>query len=162
MSNLTHRSTGPAEFKQALMVEVGSTVWQHAAQAPWDPALLRQVEAVLARHVGPIAAVLVRRSAPGCLDLTTLCERLAEQVTNPGSASQGSAPGDAGLGMIPDSLVTASASVLTRSLGPVAAVVARRAARTAPDRAAFFGTLEAVVADPAQRHAMRAQLDELR
>ena len=48
----------------------------------WDPAVLAQVEAQLARHVGPLAAVLVRRAAKECQDLPTLQARLAEQITN--------------------------------------------------------------------------------
>ena len=48
----------------------------------WDPAVLAQVEASLARHVGPLAAVLVRRAARECLDLPQLQARLAEQITN--------------------------------------------------------------------------------
>jgi hypothetical protein len=161
MSNLENRLAGPTELKRALIAELGSTVSPYRAQRPWDPALLRRVEAVLARRVGPIAAVLVRRSVPDCHDLTTLCERLAEQVTSPGLAGRSSAPCDAGPCRIPDSLVQSSASVLTRALGPIAALVARRAAHAAPDRGAYFGLLEAAVADPVQRHAVRAQLDKL-
>ncbi|CAD5372695.1 Protein kinase domain-containing protein [Rubrivivax sp. A210] len=48
----------------------------------WDPAVLAQVESSLARHVGPLAAVLVRRAARECLDLPQLQARLAEQITN--------------------------------------------------------------------------------
>jgi serine/threonine protein kinase len=48
----------------------------------WDPAVLAQVESALARHVGPMAAVLVRRAAKDCQDLPTLQARLAEQITS--------------------------------------------------------------------------------
>lgn len=48
----------------------------------WDPAVLAQVEASLARHVGPMAAVMVRRAAKECQDLPTLQARLAEQITS--------------------------------------------------------------------------------
>jgi serine/threonine-protein kinase len=37
----------------------------------------------LARHVGPLAAVLVRRAAKECHDLPSLQMRLAEQITSP-------------------------------------------------------------------------------
>jgi serine/threonine-protein kinase len=161
MSNLAHRFAGPAEFKQALMADCGSTLSPHISPTPWDPALLRRVEAVLARHVGPIAAVLVRRSAPACHDLPTLCERLAEQVTDPGNAGRSQALANIGLGLIPVSLVEASAKVLAGHLGPIAPVVARRAAAAAPDRAAYFGTLEEAIADPDRRRAVRAQLEKL-
>ena len=56
-----------------------------SASAPptnWDPAVLAKVEASLARHVGPLAGVLVRRAAKECLDLPSLQSRLAEQLTS--------------------------------------------------------------------------------
>jgi serine/threonine-protein kinase len=46
----------------------------------WDPAVLAQVEAALAKHVGPLAAVLVRRAAKDCQDLPSLQARLAEHT----------------------------------------------------------------------------------
>jgi serine/threonine-protein kinase len=166
MSPLAHRFAGPAEFKQALIADFGSTA-ASPHQAPtawdrsWDPALLRRMEAVLARHVGPIAAVLVRRSAVACHDLPTLCERLAEQVTNPRSATLGAMPAEASPGLIPEALVEASAKVLATYLGPIAPVLARRAAAAAPDRAAYFGTLEEAIDDPEKRQAVRTLLEKL-
>ena len=58
----------------------------------WDPAVLAKVEHALARHVGPLAAVLVRRAAKECQDLPSLQARLAEQIT-------GTAARDAFLGL---------------------------------------------------------------
>jgi len=49
----------------------------------WDKALLTQAEQTLARHVGPLASVLVRRAARECSDLGELYARLAEQVSDP-------------------------------------------------------------------------------
>lgn len=49
----------------------------------WDKAQLSQVEATLARHVGPLASVLVRRAARECSDLGALYLKLAEQVSDP-------------------------------------------------------------------------------
>jgi predicted Ser/Thr protein kinase len=54
-----------------------------SAPTLWEPSVLAQVEHTLARHVGPLAAVLVRRTARDCTDLPALLQRLAEQVTNP-------------------------------------------------------------------------------
>ena len=51
------------------------------APAHWDPAVLAKVEAALARHVGPLAAVMVRRTARDCHDLPMLYQRLGEQIT---------------------------------------------------------------------------------
>ncbi|MFG6431519.1 serine/threonine-protein kinase [Roseateles sp. LYH14W] len=49
----------------------------------WDKAQLTQAEQSLARYVGPLASVLVRRAARDCHDLNELYNRLAEQVTDP-------------------------------------------------------------------------------
>ncbi len=53
----------------------------------WDKAVLAEAEQSLARHVGPLASVLVRRAAKECHDLATLYAKLAEQVTNPTARS---------------------------------------------------------------------------
>ncbi len=206
-----NRFASPAAFKQALMSAIGRTVSPRVSLASlfdpsdaptevvptspsrtsaalppahWDPALLHQVEVMLAKHVGPLASVLVRRSARACHDLPALYERLAEQVTNPaarsaflaesssvrsgtsisgglGTRTTMTAPTGTSLGLIPDSLINASARVLANYLGPIAPVVARRAAAKAPNRAAYFGTLEGAIADPEKRKAVRALLDKL-
>ncbi|HEY8880202.1 MAG TPA: serine/threonine-protein kinase [Roseateles sp.] len=49
----------------------------------WDKAQLSQAEMTLAKHVGPLASVLVRRAARECHDLNELYNKLAEQVTDP-------------------------------------------------------------------------------
>jgi serine/threonine protein kinase len=206
-----NRFASPAAFKQALMSAYGRTVSPRVSLASlfapsdvptevvpsspsrtssamppahWDPALLHQVEVMLAKHVGPLASVLVRRSARACHDLPTLYERLAEQVTNPaarraflaesssvrsgansvfgGGGTRTTSPSTGtSLGLIPESLIAASAKVLANYLGPISGVVARRAAAKAPNRTAYFGTLEAAIADPEKRRTVRALLDKL-
>ena len=44
--------------------------------------MLARAEAALARHVGPLASVLVRRAARDCSDEAALYARLAEQISN--------------------------------------------------------------------------------
>ncbi|WP_457445911.1 serine/threonine-protein kinase [Roseateles sp. P5_E4] len=63
----------------------GSTAGTASAPTPshWDKAQLTQAELTLARHVGPLASVLVRRAARECQDINELYSRLAEQVTDP-------------------------------------------------------------------------------
>ena len=51
-----------------------------ASPTGWDTTLLAKVEAQLARHVGPIAAVLVRRTARQCAGLPELLARLADEA----------------------------------------------------------------------------------
>jgi len=69
---------------------------ESAAPTFWDPSVLAQVEASLARHVGPLAAVLVRRAAKECRDLPTLQARLAEQITNSAAREAFLGPGSRG------------------------------------------------------------------
>ncbi len=52
-----------------------------ASIAHFDAAVLAQLEASLARHVGPLAGTMVRRAARECSDLPALQARLAEQIT---------------------------------------------------------------------------------
>jgi serine/threonine protein kinase len=52
-----------------------------SAPTHWDPGVLAKVEAALARHVGPLASVMVRRAARECHDMPALVARLGEQIT---------------------------------------------------------------------------------
>jgi eukaryotic-like serine/threonine-protein kinase len=52
-----------------------------SAPTHWEPGALAKVEAALARHVGPLAAVMVRRAARECHDMPALYARLGEQIT---------------------------------------------------------------------------------
>ncbi|WP_422018525.1 serine/threonine-protein kinase [Roseateles sp.] len=63
----------------------GSTAGTTSAPPPshWDRGQLNQAEMTLARHVGPLAGVLVRRAARECSDINELYSKLAEQVTDP-------------------------------------------------------------------------------
>lgn len=63
----------------------GSTAGTASAPPPshWDKAQLTQAELTLARHVGPLASILVRRAARECQDINELYSKLAEQVTDP-------------------------------------------------------------------------------
>jgi serine/threonine-protein kinase len=61
----------------------GGTAGTAGSLTQWDKTVLAEAEQSLARHVGPLASVLVRRAAKECSDLPTLYAKLAEQVTNP-------------------------------------------------------------------------------
>ncbi|HOA93310.1 MAG TPA: hypothetical protein PKJ79_06045 [Quisquiliibacterium sp.] len=52
----------------------------HAPETGWDVSTLDRVESELARHIGPMAKVLVRRAARETTDLSTLRARLADQL----------------------------------------------------------------------------------
>jgi eukaryotic-like serine/threonine-protein kinase len=53
--------------------------------AHFDAEQLAKAEAALAQHVGPLAKVMVRRTARQCHDLPELYARLAEQITQHGA-----------------------------------------------------------------------------
>jgi len=211
--NAEQRFRDAAAFKQALLAAVGRPVpgrvsgdtiitprettpaveGSASRRAPltashWDPAVLSQVEASLAKHVGPLAGVLVRRTARDCTDLPTLYARLAEQVTNAaarnafisqatalrtgagsgtkgGASTGGTAPpvtGSLAVATIADALVAQSTKLLAQHVGPIAGVLAKRAAAKAPTRDAYFVALEQAVTDPAARAKLRAELHKLR
>ena len=61
----------------------GASGADKTALTRWDGNVLSQVEATLARHVGPVASVMVKRTARSCEDLPSLLARLADQVTSP-------------------------------------------------------------------------------
>jgi serine/threonine-protein kinase len=56
--------------------------WTSAREEGWDPEILRKVEADLARHIGPVAAIAVRRAAQRANDLGALYEELAVHIDN--------------------------------------------------------------------------------
>ncbi len=60
---------------------VSGTLATGSAPTHWDPAVLAKVEQALAKHVGPLAGVMVRRAARECHDIPALYARLGEQIT---------------------------------------------------------------------------------
>jgi serine/threonine-protein kinase len=66
----------------SVQASAGSGSSVGPAPTGWDRSVLAQAEAALAKHVGPLAAVLVRRAARDCSDLPALYAKLAEQITS--------------------------------------------------------------------------------
>jgi serine/threonine-protein kinase len=150
----------------------------------WDPALLKEAEASLARHVGPLASVLVRRAARECTDLASLYARLAEQVTDPrsrtafleratsvtavrpagpsASPASATAPGrPAGGAPLTEATLDAAARLLAPHVGPIAKVMVKKAAGRTPERVAFFNQLAEAVPDGPARQKLLAELHKL-
>jgi len=96
-----------------------------APPAHFDAAMLAQAEASLARIVGPLARVLVRRAARDSPDLPSLYARLADQVSDPGARQ---------------AFIQQSA-VLTGSWVGMAAGTASQAARPAATNTGFAATV---------------------
>jgi serine/threonine-protein kinase len=149
----------------------------------WDPLLLAQAEASLTPHVGPLAAVLVRRAARDCSDLPSLYARLAEQVEDQGArtallnasllakpstlaGTRGSgitAATTAGSAAVADRALDAAwlahaERVLVEHMGPIARLMVQRAAARTTQRGAFVATLVDGISDPMARSAVLARL----
>ncbi|MDE2398953.1 MAG: serine/threonine protein kinase, partial [Burkholderiales bacterium] len=157
----------------------GVSVPSAATGSALDPAVLAQIESTLARHLGPMASVLVRRAARDCPDLNALYASLAEQVTHPAArsailAQQGGASRAAvatrppaapsssqSLPVVSDAFVAQSAKLLAQHLGPIASVVAKRAAARTRARKPFLDALEDALSDPVARAKLRAELERL-
>jgi|CXWL01.1.fsa_nt_gi serine/threonine-protein kinase len=73
----------PVATEFAPTVRIAGAPATGSTPTHWDAAVLAQMESTLARHVGPLARVLVLRAARECHDLPALQARLAEQITNP-------------------------------------------------------------------------------
>ena len=151
----------------------GSLTSTGSAPMHWEAGALARVEAALARHMGPLASVMVRRAARECHDLPALYARLGEQITqvsareaflgqmsaggtgshgshgSHGSDSSRQAGGGSlagGHGMpVSDALVEQAQRLLAGHVGPIAKVVARRAADRSREREVFFGLLAEAV-----------------
>ena len=163
------------------MVSIGTLMLQRPAQA-WDDETLRTAEYELARALGPLAKMMVRRAAAQASDRSELCMILSDSITDAdarrrfvdafnrtgsgvrsGSGAQaahsGARPVTASRPPVsaattqPSTRTTAStgahaqpldqayvdqvAGRLAVHLGPIAAIVAKKAARTATTRRDF-------------------------
>ena len=157
----------------------------------WDAAQLATVEQSLARHVGPLASVLVRRAARECADLPTLYAKLADQVSDQGArtaflghasasgtrltsvkpgapAGPSSFSGQSGQAAAPHdptphhpALTAQAQKLLAARIGPIAGVVVKKAAAKTTEREAFFQALAESVSDPAARQTLLQELHRL-
>ena len=139
----------------------------------WDSTTLAQLESELARHIGPVAKVLIRRAAVETSDLVALRDRLAEHLGSEAERSQfldGSvavvARAQAGLATRA-ALAGGGASVvaaewdpallaqlelkLAKHIGPVARVLVRRASARTGDFGVLVDTLAAELTSETER-----------
>jgi eukaryotic-like serine/threonine-protein kinase len=134
--------------------------------AGWDADVLKAVEGELARFVGPLARILVRKAASGTQNLDSLFGHLAAELesvddrkaflarrarvfstplpASPGTPTTGARSGSlvgpttgAGGGLSPETVERAGMD-LAPYLGPVGKIVARRAAVRAGTRQQFY------------------------
>ncbi|MBI4204954.1 MAG: serine/threonine protein kinase [Betaproteobacteria bacterium] len=142
----------------------------------WDSAVLKQVEAQLARFIGPVAKVMVKRVATGTNDIATLYARLADnlssreekkafltggaelQVTLPSPSESQSATPRSGVDQrqlaaapVTPETVAQATRLLAAYLGPIARIVIKKAAAQATDRRQFYQILADSVSNEGDR-----------
>jgi len=138
--------------------------------------VLKQIEQQLMQILGPVAKVMVRRGATRTTDIDILYRLLAENLTNPAEHSaflagrqrlQGVPRSEPGattvlapkaqpqatgltVQLTPDAVEEATRR-LTHYIGPIAKVVAKRAATQATSRRHFHQLLAEKLTDPKER-----------
>lgn len=142
----------------------------------WSPELLAKLEQQLASHVGPIASLLVRRAASQATDSRTLAAQLARHLPDDAArrefdtllerhasasckGSTRSVPAAVTPALDPER-VEAVARRLATHLGPIARIIAERAARNA-DTATFHARLADALPSSVDREAFLRTLDDL-
>jgi serine/threonine-protein kinase len=149
--------------------------------AGWDMEALTEVEKRLARYVGPIAKVMVRRAAKEARDFVQLSQVLAEKISKtqhreeflrgvgvlakqenailratPESAAVSQSTGTQQIGRSQQRLLTPedvsrASKLLTAHMGPIAPVLAKRAANPNATREQFIAALASYLKDDAAR-----------
>lgn len=139
---------------------------------PIDPDLLKAVEDKLRVYVGPIARVLVHTVAGRASSATDLCSELALSVPDeadrerfrrevaplvrprPPALTSSSLGDSGGRGVVlPEQDLERAQAVLTEFVGPIARVLVRRAAASAPTVEALWQALSNHIESPAERAA---------
>jgi serine/threonine-protein kinase len=151
--------------------------------AHWDASVLAQAEQALARHLGPLATVLVRRTARECQDPAELMTRLAAHVEDPAArqaflgqaaplataagrseataVAARTAPAAQGADELDAAWLDAATRLLAERVGPIAKVLVKRAATRTRQRAAFCALLGEALDDPVARQALLQALARL-
>jgi serine/threonine-protein kinase len=165
-------SSQPGTGAQASGSNPGATAAKTVPPPGWDAEQLRRIEQALIRVVGPVGKVLVRRAALQTTDVQRLYQMVADNL---GSAQEREAflatrpPVPARAAGEPRTLTSATmtargpdapltpeaaeraARVLAGYLGPIAKVLAKKAAAEASGQRQFHEQLAAQLADPAER-----------
>jgi tRNA A-37 threonylcarbamoyl transferase component Bud32 len=159
-----------------------------AAKRNWDTTMLQRVERALAKHVGPIARVVVARAARESATKEELYEALASSLQSTadrtaflrtlggsrleptlGSERAGGGGTYSGSGSLAQSVtiggstvsaeaMTAAQTVLASYVGPIARVLARQAASASASPQDFIERLCAHVAKPEDTAVLRRRL----
>jgi hypothetical protein len=133
----------------------------------WPPELIAQIEQRLAGHVGPVATLLMRRATASATDIDSLHERLATYLPTDAarrdfdvlfSQVDSGPPGASASAVkftgIKDEMLKDATSRLATYIGPIARVVAKRAAAHATDTKTFYARLLVAVPEQKDRDAL--------
>ncbi len=181
MRRLRHaRSDAPTQVlpRSPAVMPRGST-----PPTGWDAKTLLAIERLLLPQLGPMTRHVVRDATRRSPDLAALITTLARETLDPPEAvrfvaraqhllrSAAAAPSQAPaarpatdalpvLGTTPmqPGLVEQAARVLAEQIGPIAALLARRAAAEAATREAFFAALAQALTRDAERRALLGRL----
>jgi hypothetical protein len=137
-----------------------------------DREQVKRIEAELARHIGPIAAVVVRKAAKQASSIADLVDAAAGEIEDDKAraafirkfaagdasgrvASQPvSAPRDAAISQkFPAEVLQQAETALAQHIGAIARVVVRRAAAKARDEAELYLLISDEIKDPVERKA---------
>ena len=144
----------------------------------WDAAVLKEIEDQLARYLGPVAKVIVRRGARSTKELDTLYALLAESLSTEeekkafqagrvrltGAPPAKSAPDESGTpGTVPDGPLDAAqidhvAKLLAEQLGPIARILVKKAAAGATNRRDFLRLVGEQLGSDEERAAFMKRL----
>lgn len=150
----------------------------------WDAAELKRIELALAAQVGPLARVMVLRTARQCRDAVELTTRLAEELSTAeeraaflatagavsGAAPVGAARNDEAAapdanstasGPLADVVVEQALKILTHRIGPIARVLVKKAAQQGGSRAQFFARLATHVDQQDECAQLMAELERI-
>lgn len=156
-------------------VTPGASPAPHAAGAPTAPGIsdprpspmpdaaqLGAIEALLVEHLGPIARLVVRDAARRSADTKSLVTRIANEALEPDDRDTFLAQAQALLpprgAPMAEHMTEKARLLLTRHIGPVAAVLVRRAAARATHREAFFTELVDQAGEDTDSELLLAQL----
>ncbi len=175
------RGVPSAPVKVAITTEAKPNPSSTLAPPVCDDPLLPAIEAVLVDHLGPVARLVVRDAARRSTDLHDLVARIAAdaldaderdgfllraqsllplQSATPAAAPPPEASRLPVLGSTPltDAVVEGARRLLTQHIGPIAAVLVRRAAARAKTCEAFFTELVDQAGEDADAKQLLAQL----
>lgn len=155
---------------------VGSTTAQNRADlsqtmsAKLMPSTLGAVEAALAKSIGPIARVVVKKASLQATDPDMLLTSLTDQIPSEAEAArfrkeaESTIRSDQGVAavhldaMISAGDIEAATEALVPVMGPVASVLAKRHAQTAIGHEDYFRRLSDVIPDEKQRAEFLAKM----